>query len=384
MELTLAEQPEVKSKEKINPLNVIFKALGLFIILNILFTFLDPGNMGKLSLYNSIFPGRSRLPFGENPAESYNLSLYNLNAMLASHEIAGAEKAGDEFRVVLIGDSSVWGTLLKPGETLAGQLNQMGLTCNDRKIRVYNLGYPTISLTKDLMLLDRIKAYDPDLIVWPMTLESFPWDKQLSSPLVANNRTAVLNLIEKYNLPLDPNDPDLVTLTQFDKTLVGQRRNLADILRLQLYGFKWGATGIDQVYPETFEPAQIDFEEDITFHEFVPPALQEQNLAFEIISAGIQAAGDTPVLIINEPILISDGTNSDLRYNFFYPRWAYDQYREMMLEKSEAEGWNYVDLWNLVPADEFTNSAIHLTPEGENLLAAETSQAILERVCTHE
>lgn len=378
----MAEQPVVKPKEKINPVAVIFKAVGLFIILNFLFTFLDPGSMGKLSLYNSILPGRMRLPFGENPSESYNLSLYNLNAMLASHEISGPDKPEDEFRVVLIGDSSVWGTLLKPDETLAGQLNQMGLTCGDRDIKVYNLGYPTISLTKDLMLLDRIKAYQPDLIVWPVTLESFPWDKQLSSPLVANNRTAILELIEKYDLPLDPNDPELVILTQLDKSIIGQRRNLADILRLQLYGFKWAATGIDQFYPETYEPAQVDFEEDITFHEYEPPILQENNLAFEIISAGIQAANGTPVLIINEPILISNGINSDLRYNFFYPRWAYDQYREMMLEKSQAEGWNYVDFWDLVPAEEFTNSAIHLTPEGENLLAAETSHTILERFCT--
>lgn len=378
----MAEHTDVKPKEKINPINVILKALGLFIIINFLFTFLDPSSLGKVSLYNSILPGRSRLPFGENPAESYNLSLYNLNAMLASHEIAGAEKTEDEFRVVLIGDSSVWGTLLKPEGTLAGQLNQMGLTCGDREIVVYNLGYPTISLTKDLMLLDRIKTYEPDLIVWPVTLESFPWDKQLSSPLVANNRTAVLELIEKYNLPLNPNDPELVTLSQFDKTLIGQRRNLADILRLQLYGFKWGATGIDQIYPETYEPAQTDFEEDITYHEFEPPLLQENSLAFEIISAGIQAAGDTPVLIINEPILISTGINSDLRYNFFYPRWAYDQYRQTMLEKSQVEGWNYIDLWDLIPAEEFTNSAIHLTSEGEALLATETSHAILERYCT--
>lgn len=378
----MAEQSDVKPKEKINPIHVVFKALGLFIILNFLFTFLDPSSIGKLSLYNSILPGRSRLPFGENPAESYNLSLYNLNAMLASHEIAGAEKTEEEYRVVLIGDSSVWGTLLKPEETLAWQLNQMNMTCGDQRVVVYNLGYPTISLTKDLMLLDRIKAYEPDLIVWPVTLESFPWDKQLSSPLVANNRTAILELIDKYNLPLDPNDPELVTLSQFDKTIIGQRRNLADILRLQLYGFKWGATGIDQIYPESYEPAQVDFEEDITFHEYEPPTLQEKNLAFEMISAGIQAAGETPVLIINEPILISEGKNSDLRYNFFYPRWAYDQYRELMQEKSLAEGWNYIDLWNLVPAEEFTNSAIHLTPEGESLLATATGQSILERFCT--
>ncbi len=377
----MAERPVPEKKERINPIRVAVKGLILFLILNILFAVWNPADLGKLSLYNSIFPGRTRLPFGENPARAYNLSLFNLNAMLSSHAIADGPKPANEYRVILIGDSSVWGTLLKPQQTLAGQLNSMGLACDHRKMKVYNLGYPTISLTKDVMLLDLAMQYQPDLIVWPVTLESFPNDKQLSSPLVANNSAAIRALIQKYNLPLDPNDPQLVTPTFWEKTIIGQRRNLADILRLQLYGVMWSATGIDQIYGD-FEPAQTDFKEDLTFHNFTPEVLDEKGLAFPMISAGIQTAGETPLLLINEPILISSGVNSNLRYNFFYPRWAYDQYRTMMLEKSAEEGWNYIDLWNLVPADEFTNSAIHMTPTGESLFAAEVRQVILERFCT--
>lgn len=377
----MAERPIPEKKDRINPIRVAVKGLILFLIINILFAAWNPDGLEKLSLYNSIFPGRTRLPFGENPAKAYNLSLFNINAMLASHEIANGEKPINEYRVVLIGDSSVWGTLLKPQETLAGQLNGMELTCDNRKIKVYNLGYPTISLTKDVMLLDRAMQYKPDLIVWPVTLESFPYDKQLSSPLVADNSAIIRNLIQKYNLPLDPNDPQLVTPNFWEKTIIGQRRNLADILRLQLYGVMWSATGIDQIYGE-YEPAQTDFKKDLTFHDFTSEVLDENGLAFPMISAGVQAAGETPLLIINEPILISIGLNSNLRYNFFYPRWAYDQYRTMMLKKSQEEGWNYIDLWNLVPADEFTNSAIHMTPTGESLFAAEVRQAILERYCT--
>lgn len=377
----MAETSIPKNKERINPIRAAVKGLVLFLILNLLFAAWNPAGLGKLSLYNVLFPGRARLPFGENPAQSYNLSLFNLNAMLSSHEIADGAKPADEFRVVLIGDSSVWGTLLKPEETLAGQLNGMGLTCNDRRVKVYNLGYPTISLTKDVMLLDQAMRYQPDLIIWPMTLESFPYDKQLSSPLVANNAAVIRNLIQKYDLPLDPNDAQLVTPSFWSRTIVGQRRNLADILRLQLYGVMWSATGIDQIYPQ-YEAAQTDFEKDLSFHNFTPEVLDEDGLAFPMIDAGIRAAGDTPLLIVNEPILISEGINSDLRYNFFYPRWAYDQYRLMMQEKSQSEGWNYIDLWDLVPPDEFTNSAIHLTPNGETQFAAAVSQNVLERFCS--
>lgn len=40
-----------------------------------------------------------------------------------------------------------------------------------------------------------------------------------------------------------------------------------------------------------------------------------------------------------------------------------------MGDTSSARGWTYYDYWDLVPQTEFTNSAIHLTPFGETLLA---------------
>jgi hypothetical protein len=45
--------------------------------------------------------------------------------------------------------------------------------------------------------------------------------------------------------------------------------------------------------------------------------------------------------------------------------------------RAEANDWLYLDLWDLVPASEFTNSAIHLTPTGENLLAGQIARMIL-------
>ena len=80
--------------------------------------------LGRISAYNLLFPGRPRFPFGEDPSVSYNLSLYNLDAMFASHLLAaGGPKPSNQYRVLLLGDLSVWGTLLRPQDTLAGQLN---------------------------------------------------------------------------------------------------------------------------------------------------------------------------------------------------------------------------------------------------------------------
>jgi len=307
--------------------------------------------------------GRERFPFGET-SESYNLSLFNLDAMFASHILAGKEKSPDEYRVLLIGDSSVWGTLLTPEKTLAGQLNANTITACGKSVKAYNLGYPTISLTKDLMIIDQATQYQPDLLIWFTTLEAFPKDKQLDSPIVANNAERIRDLIFKYELNASPNDPALNQITKQEQTFVSQRRAVADLIRLQIYGVLWSSTGIDQVYPENYERAQIDLEANDDFH-----GLDTLNgtLAIDVLAAGLSTL--IPTLLVNEPILISDGLNSDIRYDFYYPRWAYDEYRQLLNDLANVNNWNYLDLWDVIPMNEFTNSAIHLTPSGENILA---------------
>jgi hypothetical protein len=351
---------------------ILLKGLILALLLGLLLP-LAP-EFGTWSAYNHLFPGRVRLPFGENPTQAYNLSLYNISAMFASHEIS-RPKVDDEYRIILVGDSSVWGTLLEPQDTLAEQLNQRGLTYCGKDAVFYNLGYPTISLTKDLLLLDYAARYQPDYIIWLTTLEAFPLDKQLTSPLVANNAAAIESLIARYTLPLDPDDPALHRPTYLDTTLYGQRRPLADLIRLQLYGVMWAATGIDQVYHENYAPPKTDFEPgDDAFHDLEPP-LDETQLAYEILAIGMERA-PVQVLLINEPMLISQGENSHIRYSFFYPRWAYDDYRQQLAVKAVENHWNYLDFWDILDIDEFTNSAIHLTPAGTSILADRVSKAI--------
>jgi hypothetical protein len=358
---------------------VLVKAALLFAVLNLLFAWLYPMDaLGRVSFYNSLFPGRERLPFGENQAQAYNLSLYNLEAMFASQRLNAAPKTVGEYRVLVIGDSSVWGTLLRPPETLSGQLNAAGLTCGARSVRTFNLGYPTLSVTKDLMILrEAVQRYQPDRILWLVTLEGLPRELQLASPLLANNASRAQNLIRSYNLSLDPADPALVHPSFWDQTLVGARRPLADLIRLQLYGVLWGATGIDQTYPAQYDAAQRDLSADVSFHGRPGPALDSASLALDVLSAGVKLVGSVPVTFVNEPILVSTGKNSDLRYNFFYPRWAYDQYRQDLASLAQANNWDYLDLWNLVDEKEFTNSAIHLTPAGESLLADRVGQALV-------
>lgn len=356
----------------------------LFVACNVIFAALNPIEaLGHVSLYNGLLPGRERLPYGEDSARSYNLSTYNIPALFASHIIVRS-KAPDEFRVIVIGDSGTWGWLLDNVATLAGQLNVQNLkTAAGQQIMAYNLGYPVMALTKDVLILEEAMQYQPDLIVWPVTLESFPRAKQLFPAFVQNNALRVRSLIERYQLKLDPNDARLVDPDFLGRTLVGQRRHLADWLRLQALGFSWAATRIDQAQPAEIKLRQSDFEKDVSWQAFTAPTtLTESDLAFEVLDAGLQLAGeapgDVPVLIVNEPMFISRGQNSDLRYNAFYPRWAYDHYRALLNEKAQANDWHYLDLWDSIAPAEFTDTPVHLTPTGMAQFAKVVGEEILQ------
>jgi uncharacterized protein YehS (DUF1456 family) len=357
---------------------IAIKGALLFAALNLLFAFVDPMPLlSRITIYNGVVAGRKRLPFGENPSRAYNLSLNNLDAMYASHEIS-RPKANDEYRVMFIGDSSTWGFLLKPEETLAGYLDSLQLRREGKRIRVFNLGYPDFSVTKDLILLKRAMQFKPDKIIWLVTLRSFPLSTQSEHALVKNNNTDYCEVVHAAG---DQFRCELPSVNSFaekiqSRNLFARRREFADWFRLQLYGVLCAATGIDQEYPAKYEPAQRDLERDESFREFQPPTLQRDDLFLDALVAGKNIAGVVPLVVVNEPMLISEGKNNDVRYNFFYPRWAYDQYRVMMRDEAQKQNIRYVDLWNLVPQNEFTNSAVHLTPKGSKQLADELAAII--------
>jgi len=358
-------------------LRVVIKTAALFVLINIIFAVADPvPTLGRVSIYNRLVPGRERLPYGEDPA-SYNLSMNSIEAMIASHAVNRMDTT--DYNVWVIGDSSVWGILLDNADTLTGQLNAADLNTEGRRVRAYNLAHPILSVTKDLMLLDYARTLaQPDLIVWLITLDSMPYRDQLEPPLLRENPVRVRSLIQTYQLPLHPNSEQLADRTFSDYTLVGQRRALADWLRLQLYGVAWANTAIDQVVRD-YTPRANDFESDPSWNSYTQETeIFPSVLAFEVIQAGHFAARGVPVLVVNEPIYRADGTNSDVRYNAWYPRWAYDQWRTILNDQATAFEWNFIDLWDAISPNEFTDSPVHLTPLGSRQLSALIASAIMD------
>lgn len=361
---------------EVRPARILLKASLLFALLNLLFSVWNPA-FTRLSIYNLLVPGRERFPFAFHPEEDYSLIYSDLDAMFASHRIAGLKPA-DELRVVLIGDSSVWGTMLRPDQTLSARLTDSGLECRGRKLRFYDLGYHRSSLGKDLMILDRATSYQPDMVIWLFSLYAFTPDRRSGHNLINTNLARARDLDARYGVFPELRDRAPANSLVND-TIVGRKRDLALWFQLQEYGLLWAATGIDQAIGEAPPAEESPGNSDLSFAGWQPPALDPRLLSLDLLETGRALAGDLPVLLINEPIQIDPSDPN--RYNAFYPRWVYDRYREILARESALRGWKYLDGWDLLPSEEFTNSPLHRSVAGEISLAWTLRPSILSAIC---
>lgn len=364
-------------KNEIHPARVLIKALCLFVLLNVFYGLLEPQG-GRVSGYNVLFPGRTRLPFGIS-GDPYTVTVDDVDTMFASHLIA-APTSLNEYRVVLIGDSSVWGEGLRASQVISEQWNQMEMGCGDRMIRTYNLGYPHPSVLKDLVILDKALEYEPHLVIWFVTLNTLI--SQRVNPFLAANRVRTVDILNSYDISfvqgskLAQKEPNF-----FKKTLIGRRSNLARAIKLQLLGFIWTATGADTNMLVQEDPPDFAFDDNPRYRGMEAHQDIRSLLLTSAISAGQDMAGSTPVLIVNEPIYITLTADTRVRYNAVYPRWAYDQYREAMTVQAQTARWNYLDLWNAIPPQYFLDASLHLSPQGESLLIEKINPALLSIAC---
>ena len=306
----------------------------------------------------------------------------DIDLLFASHVVSAGTKPADEYRVLIFGDSSVWGTALYADETLAGRLNQMGLqTCDGRRVVAYNLGYPSNSVTKDLMLMQYAQRYQPDLQVWLFSMLAFYPARQTGQyvPFIEANPDTLSGLILAYDLPLSlPETPDGL----YPRTILGRRQDLSLAMRLHFSSLILYALGTDD--PRVISERAMELSdtpgEDVTFIGIPPDADLGATLAFYALEAA-HSISAVPLLYINEPILVSSGEHSDISYNSVYPRWAYDSYRVILSETAAARGWQLLDLWDLAGPDEFSTSIFHLKPAAEARLAGQVAEAILAAAC---
>ena len=375
-------------KPAVRPLQVLLKAAFLFIVLNIIYALVDPP-VGKLSLYNRLLPGRLRFPYEQEPAFysiGYNAPVYeDFDAMFGAHVIS-SRKPRDEFRLILLGDSATWGIGVQAHETLSEQINRLQIkTCDGRNVRAYNLGYPMPFLMRDAMILDKAMEYKPDMVLWLVTLYSLE-PKKAETYFILPHAERYQRLVSVYNLTSSHLAEPVTERTFWNQTIIGERRRLKNIILTQMLGFLWAGTGIDNhegLQPWT-APLSPDVSDQLDYEGWHPDESGDllNSLRLDVLYAGFKIAEEAPVVLVNEPIFIAEGKNHDLRYNAFYPRWAYDEYRHWMLEWTDREGIDWLDYWNALPSTGFIDQNFHRSSVGEKEFAKLLVPEIRKLVCS--
>ena len=355
----------------VKPWRVLVKGLLLFAILEYTLMWVFPG-LAPFNAYALLNMKRERFPLATLSPVDDAQDVGNLDAMFASH-IVSNPKAPGEFRVLVLGDSAVWGLQLRPDQTLPGQMDALGLKCGDKNVRVYNLSFPRSSATKDLMILDKAMQYQPDMIVWMITWYTLMPKTRVDHWLVTQNPGLFYQLGHRFDfLPKDYSAPSW--LDQWAE----QSRAAFREARYQLYTLIQLATGVDQLAGPP-EKLPTTLSSDVTFEGLKPPTLRKGQVSLDQVQDFYALAGNVPVLLVNEPMLVVNGKpNSDIRYNSYYPRWVYDQYRQYVSEAAKENGWNYLDLWDKYPASLYSDTPLHLRPAGQHLLAEALTPSIQE------
>jgi lysophospholipase L1-like esterase len=346
----------------VNAARVVAKGLLVFVACEF-GLFSGPSSLKSNNAYQMLHLTRQRLPISTLPPLDDALDVGNLDAMLGSH-IVSRPKGQNEYRVLVLGDSAVWGLQLDPNETLPSQLDQMAIGCRGKDVRVYNLSFPRSSASKDLLILDHALAYKPDLVVWLITWYTLMPKTRTDHWLVTQNPDDFLTLGRRFDfMPRDYQGPTLLD------ELRTHNQSLFHEARYQLYPLIEMATDREQIAgpPENPPP---ELSADLTFEGLKPPTLRRSQVSLDQIQDFYDLAGVVPVLLVNEPMQIVRGeSNSDVRYNNYYPKWIYDQYLAYLRDAAKANAWNYIDLWDHIPESYFTDTPLHLSPAGQHLLA---------------
>ena len=350
----------------IRPWKILAKGIAIFLVFEFAFYALHP-NLGWLNVYNSPALRRQRFPISTVAPEDGAVDVANIDAMFASH-VVSEPKASNEYRVFVLGDSAVWGIGLTPAQTLPGQMDALGLKCENKNVRVYNLSFPRPSATKDLMILDESMKYQPDEIVWILSGFTLMPKTRIEHPLIPQNPDEYYKVAHRFDfLPRNYQSPSL--MSQVVNQVINQNRTLFRILRYQLYSPVNLATGLDQI-PGPPEELPSQLSSNATFEGMKPPKLDIAKVSLDQVRDFYQIAGNVPVILVNEPTqILTNVPNSNIYYNVYFPRWIYDQYRQYVSEAAMQNHWNYLDLWNVFPSSYFTDTPLHLIPQGETELA---------------
>ena len=346
--------------QQIKPIRLVLKALILFAVFNILFVVVPSVNDFVFKL---LMPKLDKFPIYalyHDPSAEHGFgvqSVFDVGSLFNSHVISQGTKYPNEYRVVFIGDSTIY----------TGQfysfINKHGSICSGKYLQAYNLGYPGTSATKDFIILQEAMKYSPDLILWSVT-NSISSNNAGFSQANADDLEKLENIyglsMAYYNNYQSPGKDSVFYRTD-DKIRVEVRLLLYYLLLNPATGNNGNIMSIANQDAINAAPARQPV---LSLPSFRRSALDSELRIFKRITNNI------PVYLINEP-----------RSNAIVSTDIYTQYVNALTDLSSTQGIKMMNLAELIPDQDFTTHMIHRNNDGDMLFANAVIPAILNIAC---
>ena len=317
--------------------------------------------------------------------------VYWLELMLRQHELCWREpKTPGELRVALYGSSAAYGFPLPAEKGLAGLLNAhfeaVGMPAH-----VYNLAMVTTYQVRDAVIMSESLPYDPDVIIYPITLADFRHLAPLQDAIVTNffrmNATALQRAIDAPPAGLEA--PFAVYQGWLDQREDERKRTdqLRDVGRYLRQAIRVLAEAIVARLDAPLPPPEIATGGRQFYYDCAKTqAASESFRDFEqwnvlAYLADLQRQRGIRVLVIQWPIAHEQvGSCYSARFTADQVLEFSDWVRAEVVQRNLA----YVDLHQFLAAGFFYDS-LHVTADGQQRIATTVAQVldpILQTVLT--
>ena len=323
---------------------VAVRVVVLLVLFNGLYILVQPIETGYPTLYNWIYPGRTRFLLAHPASNDIFVTETKLPRLLADHVIAQPRQA-NEYRVAVLGSSETWGDRLTSDKTITSVLNGMSLKTPDgRPVRFYNLAIIDPYGLKDLLIEDYIfgqPRYKPDMLIWMVNQDTLQRTDYAHEYVVFNPDQA-WDLAARYpQLPIDP--PQTLPPVWLEHNLWTDRSDISAWLTNQAMGFEYAVTGSDarlnpnRSYPP-LQPSVVDnwhMGQSVTLEAALDDATRHH----------------VPLLMVSSPIL-----------------YIVPGYEAWLPQQAVAYHFPLLMCNRLLPPQEFLNTRIHMSENGNRQL----------------
>ncbi len=358
---------------------VLMKAIALLFVCDALMMLWHvPNWIDHWSIYRYFTPPTDRLGLASQIGDPM---WWRIDVLLNAHEIA-QPKAPDEYRVIFLGDSATFCLYCRSTEAISQLLTDLDATIDGKRVRGYNLAYPGSDWLKDILILKHALKYQPDAIVWLVTAKGSgdqPLPQEPEAHLFTRlNADEIPALAREYHLDTWDTRRYADADAWYQPSIWTHGGRLRDWLVLVTRTIRnaliYRGKDLTREYlppgePVTRQPirAQAEINSSLPGYNTMP------NRQWELLRAGQQMAreANVPLLMVNEPTYIGSGPNSDINYNSFYERALYDRFRAALTDFTQQHDLAYLDLWNLLPPENFSNTSLHYNLEGNRRVAEE-------------